>query len=323
MPLCSPTTAAADRPPAPQTVLTEAEQLRDELAVARATIEESDRLRRHGLLMQAFMDGSDLLAWLKDERGRLVWANRRWFEQLGIDAGTALDKTDFELFPEAAAQRMRARDLEVLGGHAPLHAIETTVDEHGREHCWRITRFPFHDAAGQRYVGSLADDDTERVRQHEYAHRQLITDNLTGLLNSHGFEAQAAPELLRARRRNSSCTLVCIGLNGLTGVNERLGHAAGDAIVSLASMILRKSFRGTDIVARVSDDRFAILAPDSSGEVDAIHHRLRAAVAALSANAILEAQFDFRIGLLHCQPTRSESLTQLLELVDRQMSVAA
>ncbi len=297
-----------------------AEQLREALAIAQATIDSSERFSRHGLLMQAFIDGSAQLAWLKDERGRLVWANRRWFEQFGIDEGTALDKSDFELFPEAEAQRIRALDLDVLGGHTPQHSIETMIGSDGCELSWRVTRFPFHDAAGQRYVGGLAEDDTERVRQHEIADRQSITDKLTGLLNRHGFDSQAAPELLRARRRRSSCTLVCIGLDGLGDVNARLGSAASDALISLASMILRKSFRATDIVARIGDASFAILAPDSYGEVDVIR-RLQAAVAELSANPILEAQFDFRIGLLLCDPAGTESLAQLLELVDRQMVV--
>ncbi len=320
----SETTAAGDETAMslPMTQI-ETEQLRETLAIAQATIESSERFSRHGLLMQAFMDGSAQLAWLKDERGRLVWANRRWFEQFGIDESTAPDKTDFELFPEAEAQRIRALDLEVLGGHTPQHSIETMLGSDGRELSWRVTRFPFHDAAGQRYVGGLAEDDTERVRQHEIAHRQSITDNLTGLLNRHGFDAQAAPELLRARRRGSSCTLVCIGLDGLSGVHVRLGSAASDALISLASMILRKSFRTTDIVARIDGDRFAILAPDSSGEVDVIRRRLQAAVAELSANPILEAQFDFRIGLLLCEPAGSESLAQLLDLVELQMTAAS
>ncbi len=185
-----------------------------------------------------------------------------------------------------------------------------------------MTRFPFHDADGQRYVGGLADDDTERVRQHEAAHRQSISDNLTGLLNRHGFDALAEPELLRARRRGASCTLVCIDLDGLDGVNERLGLAAGDAIISLASMILRKNFRTTDIIARIGDGAFAVLAPDSDGQVDVIRRRLQAAVAELSANPILEAQFEFSVGLLLCEPGGSESLAQLLGLVVRQMVVA-
>lgn len=301
----------------------EAARLREALALAHATIESTERFSRHGLLMQAFIDGSAQLAWLKDERGRLVWANRRWFEQFGIDESKATDKTDFELFPEAEAQRIRALDLDVLGGHTPQHSIEKMLGSDGRELIWRVTRFPFHDAAGQRYVGGLAEDDTERVRQFEIAHRQSITDSLTGLLNRHGFDTQAEPELLRARRRGSSCTLVCIGLDGLGGVNQRLGSAASDALISLASMILRKSFRTTDIVARIDDDGFAILAPDSYGEVDVIRRRLQAAVAALSANPILEAQFDFRIGLLHCEPVGTESLAQLLELVDQQMTAAS
>lgn len=323
MPPSEPTAAGGETAMTLPMTQIETEQLRETLAIAQARIESTERFSRHGLLIQAFIDGSAQLAWLKDERGRLVWANRRWFEQFGIDESTATDKTDFDLFPEAEAQRIRALDLDVLGGHTPQHSIEKMLGSDGRDLIWRVTRFPFHDAAGQRYVGGLAEDDTERMRQFEITHRQSITDSLTGLLNRHGFDTQAEPELLRARRRGSSCTLVCIGLDGLSGVNQRLGSAASDALISVASMILRKSFRTTDIVARIGDESFAILAPDSYGEVEVIRRRLQAAVAALSANPILEAQFDFRIGLLHCEPAGSESLAQLLERVDQQMTAAS
>lgn len=305
--------------PSAESANVEIEQLRAQLAAALGTIEQSDRARRHGLLMQAFIDGSDLLAWLKDERGRLVWANRPWFEQFGLDEDKALDKTDFELFASAEAQRMRALDLEVLGGHVPVTGLERTLDADGRERCWRVVRFPFHDSQGSRFVGGIADDDTTRTRQHEEAHRQSITDGLTGLLNRRGFDALAEPELLRAQRRGSSCTLVFIDLDGLKGVNDRLGHAAGDAIISLAAMILRKTFRTTDILARIGGDEFAVFAPDTDGAAESIRKRLGLAVAELSANPILEAQFGFSVGLMRCDPDGRETLAQMLERADQQM----
>lgn len=303
--------------PDPGSLALRLKRLEQELSAAGEAIARTDLIRRHGLLLQAFMDRSDLLAWLKDERGRLVWANRLWFEQFGFVEADTLDRTDFELFPDEEAKRMRALDLEVLGGHDPVRGIEKTVDADGSERCWRVTRFPFHDATGVRYVGGIADDDTALVHQHEEAHRQSITDSLTGLLNRRGFDALAEPELLRARRRGSCCTLVFIDLDGLKGVNERLGHAAGDAMIALASMILRKTFRTTDIVARIGGDEFAIFAPDTDGEVDSIRRRLRGAVDELSANPILKSQFGFSVGLIRCDPADSESLAQMLERADQ------
>lgn len=297
----------------------EIERLRRELSLAEVGLAESDVVRRDSLLLRAFMDRSDTIAWLKDDRGRLVWANRNWFERFGLHEIDTLDKTDFELFGEAEASRMRALDLEILGGHAPQHSIEIVHDALGEARSWLVTRFPFHDSLGGRYIGSIANDDTERARQHEEIRRQAITDSLTGLLNRRGFDTLAAPELSRARRRGATCVLAFVDLDGLKGVNDRLGHAAGDAIIVLAGMLLRKVFRSTDIVARIGGDEFAVFAPDTGGDVEAIRRRLATAVAELSTNPILEAQFGFSIGLRVCPPEGREMLDDLIAEADALM----
>ncbi|WP_293373521.1 sensor domain-containing diguanylate cyclase [Nevskia sp.] len=298
------------------TLEAEVERLRLALSAADVQIAESDVIRRDSLLLRAFMDRSDTIAWLKDDRGRLVWANRHWFERFGLHEIDTLDKTDFELFGEADASRVRALDLEILGGHEPQRSIEIVQDALGEARSWQVTRFPFHDSLGNRYIGSIAHDDTERVRAHEDIRRQSITDSLTGLLNRRGFDTLAGPELSRARRRGASCVLAFVDLDGLKGVNDRLGHASGDAIIVLAGMLLRKAFRTTDIVARIGGDEFAVFAPDTGGEVDAIRRRLKSAVAELSANPILEAQLGFSIGLRPCPPEGRETLDALIAEAD-------
>lgn len=291
-------------------------RLRLELSAAELRIAESELFRRDSLLLRAFMDRSDTIAWLKDERGRLVWANRNWFERFGLHEVDTIDKTDFELFGEADAARIRALDLDILGGHTPRQSVEIVVDAAGVARCWQVTRFPFHDSLGQRYIGSIASDDTERARQHDEIRRQSISDPLTGLLNRRGFDTLAAPELSRARRRGAYCVLAFIDLDGLKGVNDRLGHAAGDAVIVLAGMLLRKVFRSTDIIARIGGDEFAVFAPDTGGDVESIRRRLAASVSELSANPILEAQLGFSIGLRPCPPDGRETLALLIAEAD-------
>ncbi len=286
--------------------------LRAALATVQTQLDDADIARRDSLLLRAYMDRSNLRAWLKDERGRLVYANRQWFEQLGLDEAAAIGKTDFELLPADVAARERAHDLDVLGVHQPtrMMVVEDGID--GDTRSWLVTRFPFHDARGERYVGGIAQDDTERARHYEEIRRQSVSDSLTGLLNRHGFELLAAPELSRARRRGSACTLALVNLDGLNGVHARLGPASGDAIVALAAMLLRRVFRTTDIVARIEEDLFAVFAPDTGSDPEAIGQRLDQAVADLSSNPILEAQLGFGFSLVPCPASSRDSLEALL-----------
>lgn len=278
--------------------------------------EDISPTRPYPLMLSAFLDHCDMLVWIKDERGRLTFANRNWLGQFGLIQRDAIGKTDFELFaPEVAAQ-FRAKDLEVLGGHECVRDLETTVDATGTTRCWQITRFPFHNSGGERYIGGLAHDVTERLRQDEEIRQLAITDPLTGLLNRRGFFALASPELMRARRRWSACTMVFLDLDGLKSVNDRLGHEAGDSIIQLTALILKKVFRETDIIARIGGDEFAVFAPDSQGDVDIIRNRLMQAVESLDSNPILKAQLEFSVGVLSCDPALGGSLEALLSQAD-------
>jgi diguanylate cyclase (GGDEF)-like protein len=286
----------------------EVDRLNDEVARLGDLLSRADSVvaklapgdgRRDAIMLRAFMDRSDLLAWLKDERGALVYANRNWLE--------------------AFARIARSHDLEVLGGHDLVRSIEYQTGPDGRARFWQVTRFPFHNGSGQRFVGGLAHDATERVHQDEEVRRLAITDQLTGLLNRRGFFMLAEPELQRARRRGASCALVFIDLDGLKRVNDRLGHQSGDAILQLAALILKKVFRETDIVARIGGDEFAAFATDTKGDIDAIQRRLDAAVQSLASNQILKAQLGFSIGLLDCEPSDTQTLDVLLAEADEKM----
>lgn len=298
----------------------EVARLRGELEQVHVqALAESLTSQRDRMLLRAFMDRSDMMAWLKDERGTLTYANRNWFEQFGFHEADALGRTDFDLFPREQATQFRTGDLEVLGGHDLVRSIERTIDHEGRLHYWQVTRFPFHNSVGERFVGGLAYDATDRVRSDEEIRRLAITDVLTGLLNRRGFFLLAEPELLRSRRRGSVCTIIFIDLDGLKSVNDRLGHQAGDEIIKLTGLILKKAFRDTDIVARLGGDEFAVFAADTTSDVDVIRTRLRKVMDDLSTNPILKAQLSFSIGLLPCDPEQTQSMDALLAEADELM----
>jgi diguanylate cyclase (GGDEF)-like protein len=89
--------------------------------------------------------------------------------------------------------------------------------------------------------------------------RLLETDELTGLLNRRGFEAAAHRVLASAARYHEKGVLLLIDLDGFKHVNDRFGHAAGDAALKLVGRILNDHIRATDYAARLSGDEFALL----------------------------------------------------------------
>jgi diguanylate cyclase (GGDEF)-like protein len=104
----------------------------------------------------------------------------------------------------------------------------------------------------------------EVVDLYENLRRMSVTDGLTGLINYREFYHLLRNELERARRYNSSVSLLIIDVDDFKRFNDRYGHLAGDRALKEIADLLRKCSRGTDIVARYGGEEFAIILPEST-----------------------------------------------------------
>jgi len=85
------------------------------------------------------------------------------------------------------------------------------------------------------------------------------TDELTGLLNRRGFQAELHRTLSAAGRYEECGILVYVDLDGFKPVNDTYGHAAGDEVLRQVARILQENVRETDYVGRLGGDEFAVL----------------------------------------------------------------
>lgn len=81
-------------------------------------------------------------------------------------------------------------------------------------------------------------------------------DALTGLLNRRGFEAAMADALAKADRAGRPISLVVADIDRFKRVNDRWGHAAGDAVIATFAAVMRSQAREGDVVARVGGEEF-------------------------------------------------------------------
>jgi diguanylate cyclase (GGDEF)-like protein len=84
-------------------------------------------------------------------------------------------------------------------------------------------------------------------------------DPLTGLRNRRGFERELARALAYVKRYGASAALLFIDLDGFKPVNDRHGHAAGDALLKGVAATLTRHVRESDLVARLGGDEFVVL----------------------------------------------------------------
>ncbi len=156
----------------------------------------------------------------------------------------------------------------------------------------------------------------ERARQQEY-HR-ATHDPLTGLPNRQLFADRVRNAL--AQRRSGRLVVCFVDLDGFKGLNDRHGHASGDALLMAVATALQESVRAGDTVARVGGDEFAVLLTQArdADEAALVAQRMVQRVAALGPAAGKGLPIGASIGLaLH--PTHGQDCEQLLASADRAM----
>jgi diguanylate cyclase (GGDEF)-like protein len=103
-------------------------------------------------------------------------------------------------------------------------------------------------------------DAARRAAQH-----LAWKDELTGLLNRRRFIELAQRDLERARRSNLHIAVALMDLDRFKLVNDRHGHAAGDAVLRAVANALMRALRSTDLLGRWGGEEFALVLPCKSG----------------------------------------------------------
>ena len=103
-----------------------------------------------------------------------------------------------------------------------------------------------------------AEVEALRVRA-EAAEAAADHDVLTPALNRRGFMSVLHRTIAYCRRHEVPAVLLYLDLDGFKGVNDTLGHAAGDAALNRVAELMLANLRESDAVGRLGGDEFALL----------------------------------------------------------------
>jgi len=146
------------------------------------------------------------------------------------------------------------------------------------------------------------------------------TDPLTQLLNRRALLAQLGTEVERTRRYNAPLSILMIDVDEFKDVNDTYGHLAGDQVLVEVALLLARTARSVDSVARYGGDEFVIAVPET-GEVGAIAfaERLRDKIQAhpFDIGKGEPLQLTVSIGVADFPEAKVETAEDLLDCADR------
>lgn len=120
------------------------------------------------------------------------------------------------------------------------------------------------------------------------------TDALLDILNRRGFERELRRSIAYVKRYRTLAALVFVDVDGLKPINDKHGHAAGDAALKAVASVLLHNVRLSDVVGRLGGDEFGILLWNLN-ERDAVK-KARALEAAIDGFNLVHRQRPLRIG---------------------------
>jgi len=138
--------------------------------------------------------------------------------------------------------------------------------------------FEVHTELGQMSEALDVFKENERLKKiaEEKLKQMAMNDALTGLANRNQFEKRYHDMFNMAKREQNLLALLAIDLDKFKPINDKYGHAAGDAVLKNVANNLTLAVREIDLVARLGGDEFAIIlyAPENIKTIEFIAQRI-------------------------------------------------
>ena len=260
------------------------QEIQDELSERkRAEAALADSQER----LQAIFDNAGAGIGVTWENTKLIFVNDRWTEMFGFTSQELSGKTIWELCPPEDNQTLRENFKSMAANRLESFQIENRfLNKNGSTFWGTLSAKALHreDGSLENIIIIISDitllktTEAELIQANQLLVSQLeeiailrdrlreqaIRDPLTNLYNRRFMEETLTLEIHRARRSNSTVSLVMMDIDHFKSVNDQFGHRAGDFVLELLGQMLLANTRKSDVACRYGGEEFLIVLPGSS-----------------------------------------------------------
>jgi diguanylate cyclase (GGDEF)-like protein/PAS domain S-box-containing protein len=184
-----------------------------------------------------------------------------------------------------------------------------------------ITALPDESGTVRGFV-VVSRDITERKRLEDRTKLLATTDPLTGAYNRRKGDELLAVEFNRRARYGRPFAVLMMDIDHFKSVNDRFGHAAGDAVLCALVQTCRNALRSIDMVMRWGGEEFLMVLPDTDAtRAMSTAERLREAIAAMEVAPLGSPIIRFTVSIGVALPT-SDIPSELLSRSDEALYAA-
>ena len=240
-----------------------------------------------------FMDTLPAAAFIENEEGATVYANRYMTDTIGIRAWPG--KSALSLVPpEVAATLIADENGSPEKGYVALE--EQVQNANGQMRLYQTHKFSIPRAGQSALIGGIALDITEHKQMEEQVREQSLHDALTKLPNRRLLNDRLSQAMAASKRNSCYGALIFLDLDNFKPLNDSHGHEVGDLLLIEVANRLKSCVRRTDTVARFGGDEFVLIlselsehSGESSEEAGIVAEKIRGALARPYVMTIKEA----------------------------------
>ncbi len=264
---------------------------------------------------RSIIESTDDSICLIDHDYRYLFVNKSYLMRLGL-AGIQLQERSYGDFHSEEETQLFTEKVSLVFRSGESASFEYRSPRNFRYFLQTIS--PVKDATGKTAAVVVISKDITHLKVMEEKLLTLsFTDDLTGLYNRRGFYTLVEQQLKMSVRERKGRCLIIADLDNLKDINDSMGHKEGDFFLLQTAILLKKSFRDSDIIARIGGDEFMVLVLEArKSGIQALTGRLERNIDEFNTQSGKSCRLSLSYGIAYFEPEHPTPIGELIARAD-------